>query len=137
MTKRKLTTEVEGRSIQDWDNDWVHVEGGFTRYHPQYRHEVGLYRAVLHGEVTAIGAGVSRDGGLAKRLSDFRRPGNHERDHNLGREIYAHLDVADLEVLITGSDWVARDIAVRLTRPMIVMHKPRWNVDDAILIHHG
>lgn len=128
MAKRKPITEVEGRTIRDWNRNWIRVEGGFGRPHPELRHKVGLYRAILNGRVMAIGKGADRQGGLAKRIADFRRDSDSARDHHAGELIHEHLHELELQVLITGStaDPAARWTAVLLKTPMIRLHNPRW-----------
>jgi hypothetical protein len=122
---------IGGKTIEDWDRGWVPVEGGPTVYHPHLRHKVGLYRMMLGREVMAIGAGTDKDGGLAKRLSDFRRPNASARSHHAGQHIHQHLDELRVEVLITGADNEAREIALQLKTPMIRRHRPAWTVPNA------
>lgn len=51
----------------------------------------------------AVGVGTDRDGGLAKRLSDFRRPSPSGRNHHAGELINENLNLLEVEVLITGT----------------------------------
>lgn len=115
---------IGGKTIEDWDRLWLGVDGGLKRHQPQLRHNVGLYRISCKGQIMALGAGTDRGGGLAKRLSDFRRPSPSGRNHHAGELIYADRDRLAVEVLITGSDWNAREIGQQLKTPMIRLHRP-------------
>lgn len=122
---------IGGRPIEAWDREWKAVDGGLKDYQPQLRHLAGLYRASLGGRVMAIGTGTDKDGGLAKRLSDFRRDSQSGRDHYAGKLIHEHLDGLVVEVLITGSDPQAREVARQLKTPMIGLHAPAWTAPNA------
>jgi len=122
---------IGGKTIEQWDRLWVVVPGGVTRYHPQLRHQCGLYRMSLGGQITVVGTGTDKDGGLAKRLSDFRRSSRSARNHYAGELIYTHRDELVVEVLITGSGPDARENAQQLKTPMILLHKPVWTVSNA------
>lgn len=122
--------EFAGRTLQNWDADWMLVKGGFTVVHSDLRHHVGLFRACLGGSNMYIGKAVEVDnGGLRKRLSDFRRESPSGREHHGAQRIYDHLDELDLQVLITGSDQRAKEIAELLKLAMIVRHLPPWNME--------
>lgn len=122
---------IGGKTIEEWDRSWVRVDGGLKRPQPNLRHQVGLYRASLKGQVMAIGAGTARGGGLAKRLSDFRRLSPSGRNHHAGELINANLDRLEVEVLVTGSDRHAREIGRQLKTPMIRLHQPVWSAPNA------
>lgn len=121
---------IGGKTIEEWDRLWTPVVGGLEIYHPELRHVVGLYRISRHGEITAIGTGVGQ-GGLAKRLSDFRRQSTSARAHHAGELINENLGRLKGEVLITGSDRKAREIAQRLKVPMLRLHRPVWSAPNA------
>ncbi len=75
-------TLICGKPLQQWDAEWVPVAGGFTKLHSDLCHVVGLFRAVLSGEVMYIGKGTEfTNGGLRKRLADFRRKSPSARGH--------------------------------------------------------
>jgi hypothetical protein len=110
---------------------WTPVPGGLRHYHPELRDEVGLYRVLLGRQITALGTGVGRQGGLAKRLSDYRRPSSSGRRHYAGQLIHERLDDLRVEVLITGADAQAREVALRLKPHMLWRHRPVWTVTNA------
>ncbi len=123
---------IAGKTIQQWEVEWLSVQGGFTRAYPEFRHKVGLYRVVLHGQVMALGKGVDRRGGLAKRIADFRRDSDSARNHHAGELIRLHLDQLQLELLVTGANLqAARDLAEKLKGPMLRLHRPAWSVINA------
>lgn len=117
---------IGGRMIDEWDRLWTKVEGGFQHYHPELRPVVGLIRASRDGQIVFIGTGCDKDGGLAKRHSDFRRPGSSGRNYYAGELIYVHRHHLDVEVLITGSDTHAQEIGRQLKTLMIERHRPPW-----------
>jgi hypothetical protein len=122
---------IGGKLIEEWDRLWEPVPEGLRRYHPALRHKVGLYRVILGNKISALGTGVSRNGGLAKRLSDFRRRSSSGRRHYAGRLIHERLDELRVEVLVTGADAQAREFALRLKPQMICLHRPTWTVPNA------
>ncbi len=78
------------------------IPGGLKHHQSHLRASVGLYRLILHGRIVALGTGTDKKGGLAKRLSDFRRQGPGGRRFHTGQITYDHLDPLDVEALITG-----------------------------------
>jgi len=108
---------------------WVKVPGGLTRHNSHLRASVGLYRLVLKGRTVAIGTGTDKGGGLAKRLSDFRRSSPSGRNHHAGRLIHEHLHALEVEVLVTGGRYEPQ-AARRLRKPMIARHQPAWTVPN-------
>lgn len=128
---------IGGKSIEDWDRLWARVDGALHHYQPKLRHKVGLYRISRDRQIMAIGVGTDKDGGLAKRLSDFHRLGSSGRDHHAGQLIYEHRDHLDMEVLITGFDLHAREIGKQLKTPMMRLHKPVWNAANAPFMRKG
>ena len=130
MTKVQ-SSPLGGKRIEEWDRLWEPVPEGLTRYHPELRHKVGLYRVFLGNKISALGTGVGRNGGLAKRLSDFRRPSSSGRRHYAGRLIREHLDELRVEVLITGFDAHAREVAMQVKPLMIRRHRPAWTAPNA------
>ncbi|MBA3510456.1 hypothetical protein [Sphingomonas sp.] len=124
---------VGEKTVALWDKEWRHVEGGYKVYHADLRHKVGLHRAVLGSVIMYIGKASEfrrGGGGLAKRLSDFRRDSSSGREHHGGGRIFEHIDVLALEVLHTGSGSEGSDIAEKLRDPMIELHGvPAWNAE--------
>ena len=128
---------IGGKTLEDWDREWVQLDGGLRQPHPKLRYTVGLYRASLGGQIVVIGTGTDKGGGLAKRLSDFRRPSPSGRDYYAGERLHEDLDRPRVEVLITGHGLQAREIAQQLKTPMILRHKPSWNATNAPYMQKG
>lgn len=125
---------IAGISVAQWDTKWTRQDGGFGKLYTELNHKVGLYRADLNGCIVAIGlASESQNGGLRKRLADFRRPGSSGREHSMGRRIHDNIERLDLHVLCTGSDWKGADVAAQLKKAMVEMHKPAWNVRQSLV----
>ena len=112
-------SEFGGKTLQQWDADWLPVEGGFTVLHSDLRHHVGLFRASFGNSIMYIGKAVEvHNGGLRKRLSDVRRASPSAREHYGAMRIHDHLEDLDLHVLITGSV----ELAELLKSAMITRH---------------
>jgi hypothetical protein len=127
---------IGGQFIQEWDRKWVKVPGGLEHHHSHLRAKVGLYRLTLNGRIVAIGTGTDKKGGLAKRLSDFRRPSPSGRDHHAGRLIYENLDQIEVEVLITGKRHQP-ETGRKLKWPMILRHRPSWTAPHSLYVRKG
>ena len=127
---------IGGQFIQEWDRKWVKVPGGLRHHQSHLRAKVGLYRLTLNGRIVAIGTGTDKKGGLAKRLSDFRRPSPSGRSYHTGRLIYDHLDQLDVEVLITGKRHQP-ETGRQLKWPMILRHRPAWTAPNAPFMRKG
>jgi len=126
---------IGGKTLSEWDLKWKRLEGGFRIVHSDLSKKVGLFRARLGSHIIAIGVGRELDnGGLRKRLSDFRRISKSGRDHKFGLFINEHLHELTAEVLVTGSDEAAKSLATALKKPMIERHKPSENVPEEIII---
>lgn len=122
--------EFHGKTLREWDAEWLPVQGGFTVLHSDLRHHVGLFQASLGRNTMYIGKAVEfKNGALRKRLSDFRRESPSGREHYGAMRIYDHLDELELHVLITGSDKAAAELAELLKPAMIVRHLPPWNME--------
>lgn len=128
---------VGGKTIEEWDRLWVHVEGGLRAYQPKLRHSFGLYRVSQRAQIMAIGSGTDKAGGLAKRLSDFGRPSPSGRNHHAGELIHLNLSSLRVEVLVTGSDSAAREVGRQLKTPMIRLHQPGWSAFNAPYMRKG
>jgi hypothetical protein len=127
--KPKADPMIGGKSLDEWDEEWVDVAGGFRVKHPQLTGMSGLYRGDQDGEVMVLGkaSGMRSKNHLSKRLDDFRRPGVSGRDDPAGTFIYANRDRMRLQVLVTGDNADAAKVASKLKGWMLVRHKPRMN----------
>lgn len=123
-------------TLEEWDRDWKRVPGGLRVHHSFLRDKVGLYRLTLNGRIVAIGTGTDKRGGLAKRLSDFRRLSPSGRNHHAGRLIFEHLNQLEVEVLITGGRYDP-ETGRQLKTPMIRRHTPLWTAPNAPYMRKG
>ncbi|RYY22660.1 MAG: hypothetical protein EOP62_22625 [Sphingomonadales bacterium] len=121
---------VDGKTVEEWDRSWIKVPHGLKHHQRDLRDKVGLYRINLGHRTVAIGTGTDKGGGLAKRLSDFRRKSPSGRNHYAGRLIYEHLDRLEVDVLITGGRYEP-ETGRQLRTPMIRRHRPDWTVLNA------
>lgn len=120
--------QFAGKTLQEWDADWLPVEGGFTVLQSDLRHQVGLFQARLGGAIMYIGKAVEADnGGLRKRLSDFRRASPSGREHHGAMRIHDYLNELDLHVLMTGTV----ETAELLKLAIIARHLPPWNMEKS------
>lgn len=125
-----LMPQIGGKTLEEWNLQWVRVPHGLKQHQAHLTEEVGLYRYLLDGQTMALGVGTDSKGGIAKRLSDMIRPSWSGRDHHAGQLIYAHRHRLTVEVLLTGSGRQAQAIARWLRDPMIALHQPVWNVPN-------
>lgn len=131
MPKRISTSEyvIGGKALAEWDQEWKSVPGGFAQPHDDLKGKAGLYRALEDGKTVVIGKSSEKTGNrLYKRLADFRRSSNSARDHHIGKYIFENRHSLKLQVLITGDDQMACQLAAALRGPMIKLHEPRENV---------
>lgn len=121
--------EYGGKTLRQWESSWKSIGTLTTANLSSLSNYVGLYRASLGSEIVYIGRATEySNGGLRKRLSDYTRKSNSARKHNSGRLMHKHADDLRIEVLITGSDAEAANIAKQLERCFIGKYKPKWNV---------
>jgi len=89
---------------------------------------VGLYKAELGGKVVYIGRAVEySNGGLRKRLSDYTRESDSSRKHTSGQLMNQHASQLSVDILITGSDSDAVEVAKKLEQYFIGIYSPEWN----------
>lgn len=120
--------QVKGRSVKDWNKEWIQVEGGFGVEHEHLRGKVGLYKASQNGQAMYIGQGAEyRATGLFKRLRDIRSETSSAGRHEGARRIREHINCIDLEVLVTGTRANDADTATKLKSKMIKALSPPWN----------
>jgi hypothetical protein len=67
------------------------------------------------------------NGGLRKRLSDYTRESDSSRKHASGRLMHEHTGQLQMEVLITGGDTAAVEVAKKLEVYFVGLHSPEWN----------
>ena len=117
-----------GKTVDEWDREWISIGKLKTANLTPYNHSVGLYRHVVDGQTMYVGRAVEwNNGGFRKRLSDYRRDSDSARVHTSGQVINANLDKIETYLLITGSDKQASDVACQLEGKMIGKYNPPWN----------
>lgn len=122
---------IEGKTIEEWDQEWRPIAGGLRISRPELRYVVGLYRCSFGGQISALGTGTDRRKAMEKRFYDFRRTGDSGRRYYAGQKVHEHLDQLEVEILKTGPNVEhAREIARKLRTPMIRRHRPIWTAHE-------
>lgn len=120
---------ISGKTLPEWHSEWTPIQGGLRRSHPELRHLVGVFRALLNGTPMFLGCGREYlNRGLMKRLSDFTRSGDGGRDHHGGLYIHEYRRQVEIEVIVTGIDEAASWLALRLKEAFLSEDRPPWNV---------
>jgi hypothetical protein len=117
-----------GKSIDEWDRLWKCIGPLKSANLTPYNHSVGLYKHVIGNEIVYIGRAIEyNNGGLRKRLSDYRRENDSAREHQSGQSINSHLDEITTYVLVVGDDEKAAEMTKKLEIMFIAKYKPRFN----------
>ena len=127
-TLDKKETSFGGKSVEEWDCEWVSIGMLKTADLSPYNHCVGLYRHVINGTTKYVGRAIElNNGGFRKRLSDYRRESNSARKHSSGRTIYEHLDEIETFILVVGNDFEAVETTRKLEGQFVRKYNPEWN----------
>jgi hypothetical protein len=119
---------IGGKSIRQWESSWEHLGTLATASLSHLSDSVGLYRAKLNGRIVYIGRAVEyNNGGLRKRLSDYTRDSDSARKHQSGQKMHKHAHELQIEILITGDDAEAAQIAKKLEVYFVGKYQPEWN----------
>lgn len=120
--------KIGGKTVSEWDREWLSIGTLSSVQLTPYNKYVGLYRAFLNGNLVYIGRAIEwNNGGFRKRLSDYRRDSNIARKHKSGTLMYQYHEQLQIEILISGSDKQAADVAIILEKVMIGKNNPPWN----------
>lgn len=96
-------TRKSGKTVAQWDKEWIGIGPLKTANLTPYNHCVGLYRHVVNGKTMYVDRAIElHNGGFRKRLSDYRRESNSARKHLSGWTINEHLDDITTYILIIG-----------------------------------
>ncbi len=96
-------TRKSGKTVAQWDKEWIGIGPLKTANLTPYNHCVGLYRHVVNGKTMYVDRAIElHNGGFRKRLSDYRRESNSARKHLSGRTINEHLNDITTYILIIG-----------------------------------
>ena len=72
--ERSHSNSRYNKSIDEWDNEWRCIGKLVSADLSSLNHSVGLYRHTIGGETMYVGRALElHNGGLRKRLSDYRR----------------------------------------------------------------
>lgn len=121
--------KLSGKSISQWDNEWKCIGPLKSADLTPYNHCVGLYRHVVKGKTMYIGRAIElNNGGLRKRLSDYRRKSNSARKHSSGRTINEHLEEITTYILVVG-DTEEAVIETKMLEGQFIAYYgyPEWN----------
>jgi len=121
-------TEIGKYPLYEWEMMWQPI-GILDKVNlSSFNKSVGLYRAKLGSDVVYLGRAVEyNNGGLRKRLSDYRRASDSSRKHKSGQKMYDHRRKLQIEIIVTGNDIEGAEIAKELEKEMIKLHAPEWN----------
>lgn len=122
-------TVVCGLSLAEWSEQRQRLDAGLRRTYPELRGLVGIIVVMLNGRDMFIGCATEyRRRGYAKRLADFTRPSASGRNYHAGWLIREHVDQVAVDIIPTGSDRAAAQVAKELKRALLAAGKPPWNV---------
>lgn len=133
MIKTRLSEDKEdtGPDINDldaWDKKWVSIGRLSTANLAPFNNKVGLYKHVIGGQVMYIGRATEwNNGGLRKKLGDYRSDNDGVRTHTSDRKIRKHLEDIVTFVLVLGEDEEAAEKAKYLEKQFIGYYLPEWN----------
>lgn len=124
----KKETIFGGKTVAQWDSQWISIGMLKTADLSQYNHCVGLYRHVVNGTTKYVGRAIElNNGGFRKRLNDYRRESNSARKHSSGQTIYQHLDEIETFILVIGNDLDAVEVTRKLEGQFVRKYNPEWN----------
>ncbi|TGA97413.1 hypothetical protein E4665_12365 [Sporolactobacillus shoreae] len=117
-----------GKTLDQWDRQWICIGSLKDATLEPFNHVVGLYRHDINGTTVYVGRAIELfNGGIRKRLSDYRRGSNSARIYSSGRAINDHIDEIITYVLIVGNDGVAVDNVKKLEVYFIGRYHPQYN----------
>ncbi len=122
-------TTFGGYTIDQWDKRWQCIGSLENANLSPLNNKVGLYRHTINGKTMYLGRAIEHNnGGLRKRLSDYRRNNNSGRTHSSGKTINENLSDIVTYVLIVGDDCEAAQLTKQLEVFFIRKYSPDWNV---------
>ena len=121
--------KTSGKTVAQWDREWICIGSLKTANLTPYNHCVGLYKHVVNGKTMYVGRAIElHNGGFRKRLSDYRRESNSARKHLSGRAINEHLDEITTYILVVGDTEEAVAETKKLEGQFIAYYGfPEWN----------
>ena len=117
-----------GKTVAQWDSEWISIGMLKSADLSPYNHCVGLYRHVVNGTTKYVGRAIElNNGGFRKRLSDYRRDSDSARKHSSGRIIHEHLDEIETYIMVVGDTTEAIDATRQLEGIFVRKYNPEWN----------
>ena len=96
-----------------------------------YYQDIGVYRAILEGEIDYIGKATElNNGGFRKRLRDYTRTSDSARNYPSGRLMYQHKDKLHIEILVFERTESSVAMIESRERQLIAEIAPKWNALD-------
>lgn len=121
---------IDGRTVAEWDEDWEAVTDWRTADTPTLRAARGLVRFTWNRDVVAIVRASDNQRGIVKKFSDYIRPSDSSRAHQLGQKIYEHRAQLTAHILVTGENKDMERVNIELKRAMVELYQPAWMVSD-------
>ena len=126
--KSAASTKYNGKTLLEWNRCWECIGPLAFANTTRYNNVAGLYRMVLNGRTVYVGrATEAMNGGLRKRLNDYRRDNGSARKHKSGQLIYSHRNELTVYVLPVGSSAEAVEATKKLEGLFIAKYMPEWN----------
>ncbi|WP_270584497.1 hypothetical protein [Bacillus smithii] len=99
-----------------------------------YNKSIGLYKAVMNGEIVYIGRAVEyANGGFRKRIRDYTRENNSARKHQSGQKMNQYANYLDIYFLVVGNSAEDVNHVKILEAAFIQKYQPKWNVQKMML----
>ena len=122
---------VGSKTVGEWDSEWRRLDGDFNIRQSSVNKTVGLFRAVDGNDTMAIGQATEfENGGLRKRISDFRRKSDSNRKGFMGEYIRDNIKTLKLFVLCVGHDEEAAEVTKELREFMKKLYNPPKNASE-------
>lgn len=120
--------KFEEVSLEKFNNKWRCIGKLETANLTPYNKFVGLYRHTIDGKTMYVGRAIELyNGGLRKRLSDYRRESDSARKNKSAKMINDNLSHIITYILVLGDTPEAIDLAKKLEGEFIVKYNPPWN----------
>lgn len=131
---KKVITSVNGKSVEDWDKEWVRVPRGFLDLQSELRSEIGIFAAKQNGIVKYVGvAAQSNNGGLRAGLARARLKEQSGNDSHGMAQVRANLESVEAYIICTKDPVSRAQDAKDLAKAMIALHKPEWNAPRSVV----
>ncbi|HIJ32004.1 MAG TPA: hypothetical protein HPP89_11035 [Gammaproteobacteria bacterium] len=113
--------------------DWIAL-GGLTETSTDfsdYSNDIGVYRAILNGEVVYIGKATElTNGGFRKRLRDYTRTSSSARNYPAGELMHRHKNEILIEIFVFDRSLESIPHIEVLEVQLIKKIQPIWNSQE-------